>query len=119
MIREYETKEGNKVREVGPIVHGYLMTIGPDGKPHVQEFGNIKPFGSSSSSNSGRLASTSRFGTRPEITAERESLDDVNVTDNEVKVVIEIPCIKKEDIKVNAFDGSIEILSNDPHRKIP
>src|SRR6185437_820693 len=50
LIREYETKEGNKVREVGPIVYGYSMTIGPDGKPHIQEFGNVKPFGSSSSS---------------------------------------------------------------------
>ena len=118
LIREYETKEGNKVREIGPIVYGYSMTIGPDGKPHVQEFGNVKPFGSSSSSsNSGGLASASRFGTRPEITAEREPLADVNVTDNEVKVIIEMPGVKKEDIKVNAFDGSIEVLSNDPHRK--
>src|SRR3954452_14759082 len=118
LIREYETKEGNKVREVGPIVYGYSMTIGPDGKPHVQEFGNVKPFGSSSSSsNRGGITSTSRFGTRPEITAEREPLADVNVTDNEVKVVLEMPGVKKEDIKVNAYDGSIEVLSNDPHRK--
>src|SRR5687768_11876253 len=33
LVREYETKEGSKVREVGPIVYGYSMTIGPDGKP--------------------------------------------------------------------------------------
>jgi HSP20 family protein len=117
LIREYETKEGDKVREVGPIVYGYSMTIGPDGKPHVQEFGNVKPFGSSSSSNMGGLTSTSRFGTRPEITAEREPLADVNVTDNEVKVVLEMPGVKKEDIKVNTYDGKIEVLSNDLHRK--
>src|SRR4051812_2018257 len=42
LIKEYQTKEGNKVREVGPIVYGYSMTIGLDGKPHVQEFGNVK-----------------------------------------------------------------------------
>jgi HSP20 family protein len=71
LIREYETSDGgSQVRKVGPIVYGYSMTIGPDGKPHVQEFGNVKPFGSSSS-NMGGLTSTSRFGTRPEITAER------------------------------------------------
>ena len=29
LVREYETKEGGKVREVGPIVYGYSMTIGP------------------------------------------------------------------------------------------
>jgi HSP20 family protein len=48
LIREYETKEGDKVREVGPIVYGYSMTIGPDGKPHVREFGNVKSFDSAS-----------------------------------------------------------------------
>ena len=45
LIREYETSEGGKVREYGPFVYGYSMTIGPDGKPKVREFGNIKsPF---------------------------------------------------------------------------
>ena len=39
LVREYETQEGVKVREVGPIVYGYSMTIGPDGKPQVREFG--------------------------------------------------------------------------------
>ena len=47
LVREYQTPEGEKVREVGPIVYGYSMTIGPDGKPHVREFGNVKSLGSS------------------------------------------------------------------------
>lgn len=45
LIREHETKEGNKVREVGPIVYGYSMTIGPDGQPRMREFGNVKSIG--------------------------------------------------------------------------
>jgi HSP20 family protein len=45
LIKEYDTPEGGKVREVGPIVYGYSMTIEPDGKPNIREFGNIKsPF---------------------------------------------------------------------------
>lgn len=28
--------------EMGPFVYGYSMTIGPDGKPKVREFGNIR-----------------------------------------------------------------------------
>src|ERR687893_412915 len=45
LIREYETPEGGKVKEVGPIVYGYSMTVGPDGKPQIREFGNVKsPF---------------------------------------------------------------------------
>jgi len=105
LIREYETKESNKVREVGPIVYGYSMTIGPDGKPHVQEFGNVKS--STGSSSGSRGFSSTRLRARPEITAEREPLADVNVTDNEVKVVLEMPGVKKEDIKVNAYDDVI------------
>src|SRR3569832_82094 len=26
-----------------PYYYGYQVTIGPDGKPHVREFGNIRP----------------------------------------------------------------------------
>ena len=33
LVKEYETPEGGKVREYGPFVYGYSMTIGPDGKP--------------------------------------------------------------------------------------
>ena len=42
LVREYQTTEGGKIREVGPIVYGYSMTIGPDGKPKVREFGNVR-----------------------------------------------------------------------------
>ena len=44
---------------------------------------------------------------------------DVNSTDNEVKVILEMPGIKKEDIKINAFDGSIEVIAdnNNSQRK--
>ena len=31
------------MRDIGPIVYGYSMTIGPDGKPRIKEFGNVKP----------------------------------------------------------------------------
>ena len=27
LVREYQTQDGNKVREIGPIVVGYSMTI--------------------------------------------------------------------------------------------
>jgi len=114
LIREYETKEGDKVREIGPIIYGYSMTIGSDGKPHVKEFGNIKP--ATSSGSGGGFISTG-LKTKPEITAEREPLADINITDNEVKIILEMPGVKKEDIKVNVYDGTIEVLSNDPHRK--
>ena len=42
LVREYETPGGGKVKEFGPFVYGYSMTIGPDSKPKVREFGNAK-----------------------------------------------------------------------------
>ncbi len=101
LIREYETKEGNKVREIGPIVYGYSMTVGPDGRPRVMEFGNIKSRGGKGG-----------IGIQQQISAEREPLSDVNITDKEVKVVLEMPGINKEDIKINAFDGAVEVIAN-------
>ena len=106
LIREYETPEG-KVREVGPIVYGYSMTIGPDGKPRVREFGNVKsPMRSGGSS----------FNT-PIITSEREPMSDITTTDKEVKVVIEMPGVTKEKIKINAYDNKVEVTADDAKRK--
>ncbi len=113
LVREYETKEGGKVREVGPIVYGYSMTIGSDGKPHVREFGNIKSLSDNA---------VKKIGTQPDnlsqISAEREPLVDVNITDKEVKVVVEMPGIRKEDIKIKAYDSQVEVTtSKDAQRK--
>ena len=36
------TPKGDKVREIGPIVYGYSVVVGPDGKPRITEFGNVK-----------------------------------------------------------------------------
>jgi len=106
LVKEYETPEGGKVREVGPIVYGYSMTIGPDGKPNVREFGNVKsPF-----------AGRGLFE-QPSISSEREPLVDISSTDREVKVIVEMPGIKKENIKINAYENSVEIISDDPQRK--
>ena len=106
LVKEYETSEGEKVREVGPIVYGYSMTIGPDGKPNIREFGNVKsPF-----------AGRGLFE-QPSISSEREPLVDISSTDKEVKIVAEMPGIKKENIKINAYENSVEIISNDPERK--
>jgi HSP20 family protein len=106
LVREYETPGGGKVREYGPFVYGYSMTIGPDGKPKVREFGNVKsPF------------STRGFSTRPLISSEREPLADVTTTDKDVKVVVEIPGVSKENIKINVYDNSVEVTTTGTERK--
>ena len=111
LVREYQTGDGAKVREVGPLVYGYSMTIGPDGKPKVREFGNVKSNGQR------KLLASAGKGAKPQISSEREPLVDVNSNDKEVKVVLEIPGVKKEDIRINAHDGAVEVTASNPQRK--
>jgi HSP20 family protein len=103
LIKEYETPRGGKVREYGPFVYGYSMTIGPDGIPKVREFGNVKsPF---TSGVRGNLFS------KPLISSEREPLADVTTTDKEVKIAVEMPGVSKENIKINVYDTSLELTT--------
>jgi HSP20 family protein len=76
LIREYETHEGGKVKEVGPIGYGYSMTVGPDGKRKLREFGNVRPMGS---------GSIAGGGVASQLAAEREPMADIVTTDKEVK----------------------------------
>jgi HSP20 family protein len=76
--------------------YGYQMNIGPDGKPHVKEFGNIKPSG-------GKL-----------LVGTREPLVDVSVDDKEgtVKLVAEMPGADKDSIKVNTTEDHVQISAD-------
>ncbi len=111
LVREYQTSEGGKVREVGPIVYGYSVTVGPDGKPVVREFGNVRPssagaFGAGSGGRATR-------GRTPLLAAEREPLADIVTSDKEIKAVVEMPGITKQDININVYDNSVEVYSVD------
>jgi len=113
LVREYQTPDGGKVREVGPIVYGYSMTVGTDGKPKVREFGNVKTHGQMGLG----LGSAGDRRVNSPISAEREPLVDVNTTDKEVKVVMEMPGVKKEDIRINAYHEAVEVTASSPQRK--
>lgn len=103
LVREYETPEGSKVREMGPLVYGYTMNIGPNGRPQIREFGNIR--------------SPLNFSHQPAISAEREPLVQIDTTDKEVKITVEMPGVSKEKIRINTYDKYVEIKSEDPNRK--
>ncbi|MGC2425468.1 MAG: archaeal heat shock protein Hsp20 [Nitrososphaeraceae archaeon] len=110
LIKEYEAPGGGKVREYGPFVYGYSMTIGPDGKPRIREFGNVKS--QFSNSRGGGFLTA-----RPLISSEREPLADVTTTDREVKVIVEMPGVNKENIRVNVYGNSVEVTTTDPEKR--
>jgi HSP20 family protein len=112
LVREYQTPEGAKVREYGPFVYGYSMTVGPDGRPKVREFGNVKsPFRGGGIGRTGLGRGMS--GIKPLISSEREPLVDISTTDKEIKVAVEMPGVKKENIKINAYNSTLEITTDE------
>jgi HSP20 family protein len=110
LVREYETAGGRMEREIGPLVYGYSYTVGADGKPQFREFGNIRPLQ--------RSLRGERLGAgAPMLTAEREPLADVTTTDKQVKVTVEMPGISKQDIKVSAYEGAVEVSTLDKAKR--
>jgi len=101
MLREFEyytpfeEERGGKkkVRVMGPYVYGFRITIGPDGRPVIEEFGNVK-----------------RVRGRPMISEEREPLVDVFESDDEITVVAEIPGVEKEKIKIQVSDDRRKLI---------
>jgi HSP20 family protein len=106
LIRERKLPGGGTVKEVGPFVYGYSVTMGPDGKPVVREFGNVKP----------SLRAGPRGAPKLEVKEEREPLVDV-IVNNDVKVVAELPGVDKKDIKLDASDRTLTIsVSTEEHK---
>jgi HSP20 family protein len=94
LVRESKTPDGGVKKEIGPIVYGYSVTIGPDGKPVVREFGNVR-------SGEGRPWKA--------IQDKREPLVDVVSSGKEVRVIAEMPGVNKEDISVTVNEKSMVI----------
>jgi len=67
----------------GPVFYGYTMTTGPDGKPVVQEYGNVQP---------DMLPTENK----------REPLIDTLVDEKEMtlKIIAEMPGVEKKDVNV-------------------
>jgi HSP20 family protein len=99
-VKERKLPDGSTVKEMGPFVYGYSMKIGPDGKPEIRQFGNIK---------------NSLKG--PEVKNEREPLVDIVETAKEVRVVAELPGVEKTDIKLHGTDDSLTISVNTSQTK--
>jgi len=100
-VKERKLPDGSTVKEMGPFVYGYSMKIGPDGKPEIQEFGNIKK----------GLKGT------PQVKEEREPLVDIVETNEDIHVVAELPGVEKTDIKLHGTEDSLTISVDTPNNK--
>jgi HSP20 family protein len=98
LIKERKMDDGSVVRELGPIVYGYSVKIGPDGKPEVRKFGNINAF-------------PNLLGGGLAVKEEREPLVDVIKGKEDLRVVAEVPGVNKQDLRVTADENSLTIES--------
>ena len=96
-IKERKLPDGSTAKELGPFVYGYSMKIGPDGKPDIQEFGNVK-----------------KSLKVPEVREEREPLVDVVDSSDKIQVVVELPGVEKTDIKLYGTDDALTISVDTP-----
>ena len=102
LIRERTSPDGSVRKEIGPIVYGYSMTIGPDGKPVIREFGNVK------------RSDDPLKG----ITDKREPLIDVVEGEKQVRIIAEIPGATKEDIEMSVRDMTLTISVDTNDRQV-
>jgi HSP20 family protein len=100
-VKERKLPDGSTIKEMGPFVYGYSMKIGSDGKPEIQEFGNIKK----------GLKGT------PQVKEEREPLVDIVETNEDIHVVAELPGVEKTDIKLHGTEDSLTISVDTPNYK--
>jgi HSP20 family protein len=77
------------------------MTVGPDGKPHVREWGNAKP-----------TTALAESGIREPYVD--ETLDEKA---RQLKLVTEMPGIEKSDINVNIADNTVSISASRGERR--
>ena len=84
----------------GPYYYGYTMTTGPDGKPIVKEYGNVKP---------GLLPTSDT----------RDPIVDTVVNDKEktVKLIAEMPGVEKSNINVVIEKNIVKIDAEQDKKK--
>jgi len=90
----------SKERSSHPYVYGFSMSVGPEGKPVIREFGNVQR---------GRVG--------PKIREEREPLVDVMEEAKDLVIVAELPGVEKEDINLHATENHLTVSVDTPERK--
>lgn len=96
IFEEFKKSDSN----AGSIYYGYTMTVGPNGKPVLKEYGNVKP---------GLLPTSDN----------REPIVDVIVDEKEkqVKLVAEMPGVEKTDVKILVQDKLVDISAEHGEKK--
>ena len=105
MVRVRRLPDGSVRREYGPFVYGYSVKIGPDGKPTIRKFGNMKP------------GSGGEEGFPLNLQDQREPLVDVIEEEDQIMVLAELPGVDKEEIHLYVDEHMLTIKVETPERR--
>ncbi|MDD1769770.1 MAG: Hsp20/alpha crystallin family protein [Methanomassiliicoccales archaeon] len=86
--------------ESRPLIYGFSMRVGGDGVPVIQEFGNT--------------TGATQTGEKDLL---REPLTDIIESDDKVRVIVELPGVEKNDIRLNADGRTLEIEVENPDKR--
>ncbi|MFH1722372.1 MAG: archaeal heat shock protein Hsp20 [Candidatus Altiarchaeota archaeon] len=100
VFNQIKEQSGKNVIEGEPFVYGFSMRIGPDGRPQIEEFGNL-----------------SKGITKNMEVPGREPLTDLIEGDDEITIIAEIPGIDKEDIELDVDEENLSINVDTSQRK--
>jgi HSP20 family protein len=100
MLRTFDSQ--TDIEPGKPLVYGFSMKVGPDGIPHIEQFGNIRP------SATGMISGDVR---------EPYSCNIIDTEKNHLCITAEMPGITKEDVKVDATQDMVTIKAETKDRK--
>jgi HSP20 family protein len=114
----------------GPFVYGFSMRQGPDGIPHIQQFGNVSPemmgrfrpdrtLPSKDACALGETCTTGEIPKNLNTTGEltREPLTDIIEHDKFLSITMELPGVEKKEIDLKSHDHELEVTVDNPVRK--
>jgi HSP20 family protein len=96
-------ESGPGISQTLPYYYGYQVTVGPDGKPRIREFGNVRP------ASRGLIQQTNV----------RQPLVDTSFDEkeNSLAITAEMPGITKQDVKVAVEEGLVTIRAEKGDKK--
>ncbi len=96
----YPSKRRRDRDKTKSYVYGFHITTGPDGKPIIKEYGNLKP-----------KHQPTKAEIR-EIEEETQPLIDLLEEDKTITIIAQLPGAKQEDIDVNVTETQTTIIAN-------
>lgn len=85
-----------------PFVYGFSMRVGPDGKPHIEQFGNTGPVAPGPGS--------------PTAEPLREPITDVLEGADSIAITAELPGVEKKDINLHVAEERVTIRVDAPRK---